>query len=251
QAFSTPSIATPLDVALEYTPFCGEDPFTTLSINVEMEQVDQILWFVWVNGTFEAIPNSEGQQDISVSNEGTYRTILYNASGCELGQDEVTITRSVAVPPILEDRYVICPAENINRILSPGDYDSYEWILDDQIVSTNATFTPLVPGNYELRVADQAGCTFTVSFVVEEDCELRISFPNAIVPDSRDKNFVLYANEFIDEVETLIYNRWGELIFHCTHLNVEPGSPFCPWDGRVNGKPVPIGTYPVIIRFRS
>lgn len=251
QAFSTPSIATPLDVALEYTPFCGEDPFTTLSINVEMTQVDQILWFVLVNGTFEAIPNSEGQQDISVSDEGTYRAILYNAGGCELGQDDVTITRSVAVPPILEDRYVICPAENINRILSPGDYDSYEWILDDQIVSTNATFTPLVPGNYELRVADQAGCTFTVSFVVEEDCELRISFPNAIVPDSRDKNFVLYANEFIDEVETLIYNRWGELIFHCTHLNVEPGIPFCPWDGRVNGKLVPIGTYPVIIRFRS
>src|SRR5690606_8571335 len=251
QEFSTPETATPIDVELEFIPFCGEDAFTTLSINADMAQVGQIAWFILTDGSFEIIPNSEDQENISVSSGGTYRVVLYNELGCEIGQDEVVITRSVAVPPVLEERHIICPVENTNRTLSPGDYDSYEWILDGEIVSTSATFTPALPGNYELRVADEAGCEFVLAFTVEEDCELKISFPNAIVPESGNKNFVIYANEYIDEVETLIYNRWGELIFHCTHENIEPGTAFCPWDGIVNGKIVPIGTYPVIIRFRS
>src|SRR5690606_36752309 len=108
-----------------------------------------------------------------------------------------------------------------------------------------------LPGKYTLHVADEAGCEFTLEFVVEQDCELKISFPNAIVPGSGNKNFIIYANEYIDEVETLIYNRWGELIFHCTHENIEPGTAFFPWNGSVNGKTVLIGTYAVIIRFRS
>lgn len=251
QEFRTPETATPVEVELEYEPFCGEDAFTTLSINADLSQVDQITWSVLTDGTFETIPNTEGKESISVSSEGSYRVTLYNETGCALGQDEVTITRSVLVPPVLEERYVICPTENINSILNPGDYDTYEWILDNEILSTSATFTPTLPGSYQLRVADEAGCEFILDFVVEEDCELRISFPNAVVPGSDSKNFVIYANEFIDEVEALIYNRWGELIFYCTHQNVEPGTAFCPWDGIVNGKIVPIGTYPLIIRFKS
>jgi WD40 repeat protein len=251
EEFSTPETAIPIDIELEYTPFCGEDAFTTLSIDADMTQVGQIFWFVLTDGNFENIPNSEDEESVSVSSGGTYRVVLYNELGCEIGQDEVVITRSVTVPPVLEERYIICPSENIIRTLNPGDYDSYEWILDNEVLSTNAAFTPTLPGHYQLHVADDAGCEFILEFVVEEDCELRISFPTAIVPDSRDKNFIIYANEFIDEVETLIYNRWGELIFHCTHENVEPGTSFCPWNGRVNGKLVPIGTYPVIVRFKS
>lgn len=151
----------------------------------------------------------------------------------------------------MEDKYTICASEGITRTLNPGTYDTYEWILDNEVISTSASFTPTLPGTYELHVADESGCEFGLEFVVEEDCELRITFPNAVVPDSDSKNFVIYANEFIDEVEALIYNRWGELIFYCTHQNVEPGTSFCPWDGKVNGKIVPIGTYPLIIRFKS
>src|SRR5690606_10871032 len=182
---------------------------------------------------------------------GTYRVVLYNKLGCEIGQDEVVITRSVAVPPVLDERYVICPVENVNSTIDPGSYDSYEWVLENEVVSTSATFTPTLPGNYTLHVAEEAGCEFTVQFDVEEDCELKISFPNAIIPGSGNKNFIIYADEYIDEMETLIYNRWGELLFHCTHENVEPGTAFCQWNGIVNGKIVPIGTYPVIIQFRS
>src|SRR5690554_680931 len=228
QDFTVPDIADPVPVELVFTPFCGEDAFTTVSIEADLAPGDEISWFLLSNGTVESIPNTDGQESISVSSEGTYRVIVYNADGCELGQDEVDIVRSVSTPPVLEDKYTICASEDITRTLNPGTYDTYEWILENEIISTSADFTPTLPGTYELHVADENGCEFTLEFVVEEDCELRITFPNAVVPDSDSKNFVVYANEFIDEVETLIYNRWGELIFYCTHQNVEPGTPFCP-----------------------
>src|SRR5690554_5895320 len=251
QDFTVPDIADPVPVELVFTPFCGEDAFTTVSIEADLAPGDEISWFLLSNGTVESIPNTDGQESISVSSEGTYRVIVYNADGCELGQDEVDIVRSVSTPPVLEDKYTICASEDITRTLNPGTYDTYEWILENEIISTSADFTPTLPGTYELHVADGNGCEFTLEFVVEEDCELRITFPNAVVPGSDSKNFVIYANEFIDEVEALIYNRWGELIFYCTHQNVEPGTAFCPWDGIVNGKIVPTGTYPLIIRFKS
>lgn len=249
--FTVPPIAAPVEVTLVYLPFCGEDAFTTLSIEGEMTQADQIAWFVLSDGVFDIIPNSADKESISVSSEGTYRVIVYNEAGCEIGQDRVDIVRSVSIPPVLEKTYVICPGDNVDILLDPGVYDSYEWLLDNKVVSTSTTFTPGIPGNYQLHVADELGCEYILDFVVEEDCELKLSFPNAIVPGSSQKNFVIYANAPIDEIETLIYNRWGELIFHCIHQNVEPGTAFCPWNGLVNGKVVPIGTYPVLIRFKS
>lgn len=61
----------------------------------------------------------------------------------------------------------------------------------------------------------------------------------------------MYANEYIDEVDVFIYNRWGELIFFCEHENLAPLQPFCPWDGLVDGKLVPSGTYAVVVRLTS
>src|SRR5690606_15014999 len=119
QEFSVPDIAAPIEVELEYTPVCGEDAFTTLSIDADMGQVGQIAWLVLTNGIFESIPNSEDQESISVSSGGTYRVVLYNKLGCEIGQDEVVIARSVAVPPVLDERYVICPVENVNSTIDP------------------------------------------------------------------------------------------------------------------------------------
>src|SRR5690606_29155497 len=251
EAFTVPEPATPIEIFLEFTPFCGEDAFTTLSIDADLAQVAEIVWLEESNGIFEVIPNTEGEESISVTSAGSYSVVVYNTSGCEIGRDEVAISRSTIVPTGLEARYVICQAKHSTRSVEPGVYDSCAWILDNETLSTEARFSTIIAGRYQLRVADEAGCEFVVEFVVEEDCEMKITFPNAITPDAKDKGFVIYANDFVDEVETLIYNRWGELIFHCTHQNVEPGTSFCPWDGRINGKLVHIGTYPIIIRCKS
>ncbi|MFT7365028.1 MAG: hypothetical protein ACI9UV_003244, partial [Algoriphagus sp.] len=123
--------------------------------------------------------------------------------------------------------------------------------LNGDEVSTTAIFTPSLPGIYELTVSDNLGCFYVSTFEVIEDCALKISFPSGVVLNDPNRNFILYANEYIDDVEVYIYNRWGELIFYCQHDNLEPRQPFCPWDGQVGGNFVPNGTYAVVVKFTS
>ena len=110
---------------------------------------------------------------------------------------------------------------------------------------------PTLGGTYTLRVGDVLGCEWEGTFTVEEDCNLKVVFPSGMVLNDPSRNFILYANEYIDDVDVFIYNRWGELIFYCEHENLEPKQPFCPWDGLVNGKLVPTGTYVAVVRFTS
>ena len=213
-------------------------------------------WFtVDENNNSTLIPGFEGMNEITVSQPGTYRVrLIHEAFGrlCSVGTDRATIISSNTTPPVLEGPYTICAVEGVTETLdSLGVWESYEWLLEEELVSTDSTFTPTLPGNYTLTVSDDAGCTFSTTFEVIEDCALRIVTPTALIPGNSTKNFVVYVNDFVDEISVLIYNRWGELIYHCIEENVPENSPFCEWDGTVNGKKVPIGTYPVIIKFTS
>ena len=58
-------------------------------------------------------------------------------------------------------------------------------------------------------------------------------------------------NDFVDELEVFIFNRWGELIFYCEQKNISADTFVCSWDGTVNGTYVPIGVYPVVVNFKS
>ena len=47
-----------------------------------------------------------------------------------------------------------------------------------------------------------------------------------------------------DDFEVKIYNRWGELVFQSTERDFR-------WDGRYNGQPAPLGTYPYVIHYKA
>lgn len=213
-------------------------------------------WYrVTADGQSIRIPEFDGLDEIAINEEGTYRVRLINSvfgQTCSVGTDKATLVDSDAVAPELEDSYTICAVEGITETLQPtGEWRRYQWYLEDELISSNAAFTPTLPGDYTLIVTDIAGCTFMETFTVIEDCGLKITTPNALIPTDPERNFVVYVNDYVDEISVLIYNRWGELIFHCIQENVPENSPFCTWDGTVGGKKVPIGTYPVVIKFKS
>lgn len=256
---SCPSVPEPFTVApfvemlnfnLEALPFCVDDPSATITIVGDLTNVAAIKWFSIQGGTANLLPFDD-LETIEVPGNGVYQAVLFSAFGCEIGKKQVQITKSFTTPPVLKSRYVICALENVVNLLDPGIYDNYSWELEGVEVANSPTFSPTLPGNYALTVGDNLGCVYTVEFVVEEDCELRIVFPNAIQPSDPSKHFVVYANDFIDHVDVLIYNRWGELIYFCEGENVQGEELLCTWDGTVGGRVVPIGTYPVIVRFRS
>ncbi|WP_075350480.1 T9SS type B sorting domain-containing protein [Algoriphagus marinus] len=240
-----------LEVALDIVPFCVDQTSTTITIDANLSLVQNIEWYSVQGGTRTRIPAFDDLPIIEVSQEGIYEVLLRSAAGCDIGRASGSVAKSIIIPPVVPQNITICAIEGVTESIDPGVYDNYSWKLNGDEVSTSAIFTPTLPGIYELTVSDNLGCFYVENFEVIEDCALKISFPNGVVLNDPNRNFILYANEYIDNVEVYIFNRWGELIFYCEHQNLEPGQPFCPWDGQVGGKFVPNGTYAVKVKFTS
>jgi gliding motility-associated-like protein len=49
---------------------------------------------------------------------------------------------------------------------------------------------------------------------------------------------------YLDSYRMLIFNRWGEMLY-------ETDNPDDGWDGKVNGRVCPIGTYFYLINFTT
>lgn len=231
--------------------FCVGDTFANISVEADFTNVSLIQWFSVVGSTRTLIPEFTDLETVTVFDVGVYEVVLLSVYGCELAREQVQISRSVIVPPVLAPSFTICAVENITVRINPGTYDFYSWKLEGNEVSTDSVFVPTLPGNYLLTVADNLGCEYTVSFEVLEDCALRVIFPDAIVPSKPDRHFLVYTNDFVDELEVFIFNRWGELIFYCEQKNINSDTFVCGWDGTVNGTYVPIGVYPVVVNFKS
>ncbi|MBN7811589.1 gliding motility-associated C-terminal domain-containing protein [Algoriphagus sp. H41] len=250
-SFTAEVLGEAISVNLDVIPFCVDQTSTTITVEADMERVANIEWYLVSGGTRTRQFQWDDLPIIEVSAEGTYEALLRSEYGCELGRANAVVAKSTIIPPVVPTELTICAIEGVTTSIAPGDYDNYSWLLDGQEVSQDAIFTPTLPGTYELRVSDNLGCEYVASFVVQEDCRLLITYPNGVVLGDPSRNFILYANDFIDDVEVFIFNRWGELIFYCEHENLEPRQPFCPWDGIVNGKFVPNGTYAVVVKFSS
>ena len=79
--------------------------------------------------------------------------------------------------------------------------------------------------------------TEVYSNYVEIVFKSRAFFPNAFTPNGDGLNDIFnFDSKFVKAVDLFIYNRWGSLIFH-TNL------PEKGWDGQVDGRPAPTGTY--------
>lgn len=88
---------------------------------------------------------------------------------------------------------------------------------------------------YYAQLTDSNGCKRTDSLVVEVISNLYI--PNTFSPNGRAPNDIFKAEGIhILKYKMKIYNRWGEHIF--TTNSLDEG-----WDGTINGRQAPIGTY--------
>ena len=250
-SFVAPEYAIRVDASLEVLPFCAEDAFTVISVSADFTFVEDIEWFFVVNNNPVALPQYSGLTAINVSDQGIYQVVLTSAEGCELARVQAQVIQSNIAPPVVDPLYIICAVENITATINPGNYSSYLWRLNGVEISTAPTLTPTEAGNYLLTVGDDLDCNYTISFRVEEDCALRVIFPDAMTPSNPNKRFEVYTNDFVSDLEVFIFNRWGELIFYCEQKNINGEIKVCQWDGTVGGKFVPIGVYPVVVKYRS
>lgn len=98
--------------------------------------------------------------------------------------------------------------------------------------------TPAQTTTYTLSVTDAAKCVGKDDVVVTvlPSC---IKVMNAFTPNGDGQNdqwLVTSSNSCVTRIEVNVYNRYGQLVY--THKNYSNN-----WDGKVNGKPLPDGTY--------
>jgi hypothetical protein len=244
---------TELEVNLTATPLCPDSEFSLISVETQFEFVNSIEWyFTGVDGQRERQTQYQNERDIAVDIEGTYEVEVLNQLGCVLGSDWVLILRSTdEVRPKTEEQYIVCEYLGKGEIIEPGNFNTYEWYLGSSLVSNENTLIPTKAGNYTLIVTSDEGCQYSTSFEVVENCSFEVMFPTAIDPQNPDKNFIIYTNYLVDEVDVWIYNKWGDLLFYCHNENLTENQASCIWDGVFNGEKIQIGAYAVKIQYRN
>ena len=97
-----------------------------------------------------------------------------------------------------------------------------------------------VTGTYYLRIENEQGCSaiFPVNVTINEPPVPKVITHNTFTPNSDGVNdyFTLQMDGTLRINYFRIYNRWGQLIFSTRQISNS-------WDGTLNGKIQPAGTY--------
>lgn len=243
-----------VDTELEATKICPQPYEATITLTTDEEAVDHIEWiFFDLNGNRENLTALDDLLEIPAVEVGTYEVVVYSKLGCELGRNQIEVEESTFTTlPQVEDSYAFCSIEN-NTIpaIDPGDFATYSWFHEDQLVSTSPTYKPEEIGDYVLVVTTEDGCEFTAEFNTYDACKFQVVYPNAMILNQADKDFRVLISEGVSEAELFVLNRQGTLIHHELTSEIPVETPILQWDGTINGKNIPSGTYVVILLLRN
>ncbi|HEV3223480.1 MAG TPA: gliding motility-associated C-terminal domain-containing protein [Puia sp.] len=147
----------------------------------------------------------------------------------------------------------VCPKDVVNFTdVSIGNVISWYWDFGD---GTNSNLqTPLAhlyPNTWtgktytvSLVVQNNLGCYDTLSRQIMKLQSCYITVPNAFTPNGDGKNDYLYPlNAFsATNLEFRVFNRYGQLVFETQDWTRK-------WDGTIDGKLQPSGTYVWTLRY--
>ena len=172
-----------------------------------------------------------------------YILTVFN-SGCS---DIDTITVNVNGKPdinVLANDNLILTGTTTQLLASgAGTGGTYDWeppigLDDPTIPNPIAAVTQGV--NYIVTGTDVNGCLDTA--MIRIDVATSIIFPDGITPngDGLNETWVIQLIKEFPNATVQIFNRWGQKVFESVGYQNE-------WDGTMNGKKLPVGTYYYVI----
>ncbi len=186
---------------------------------------------------------SDGQTTEDAVNliSGEYTYTVTDAQGC-LIFDSVF----VAQPDSIDINYEIIPVSCVDQsdasilVGTFGGTPPYTYLWTDGSVEEN--LEGIAPGDYELLITDNYGCTNTFAFVIEINEKECLIIPNTFTPNGDDYNdtWVIGNIELYPNTVVKIFNKWGNEVYSTEGVYV-------PWDGTFNGNPMPSEVYYYVI----
>lgn len=239
-------------LTLMATPQLVFDPLTNICANESSFQLAQARLLNGLPGTgVYSGPGitASGTFDPSKAGVGPH-TIRYTftaSNGC-INYAEQPIT--VYPAPVIDagpDRFVLEGGNTVLLATGTGNGLSYVWapsmgLNNPAIIQPTATPTDDI--TYTLTATSADGCVSTDEVFVKV---LKTpTIPNTFSPNGdgiHDQWEIKYLNTY-PGCTVDIYNRYGQLVFHSNGYTK-------PWDGTLNGNPLPAGTYYYIINPKN
>lgn len=228
---------------------CFDEPVSFIDQSATISLAPPTRW-IWDLGK----GNSSGIQNPAraYQDSGSFNTSLhvYSAAGC--GSDTASITLTVyPLPVLIMGTKSTAVLEGGEVKLKPsfvyGNMLSYLW-TPSMYLSSDTAFSPVSkPVNditYTLTVLAEGGCSVsdTIFIKVLKSPEV----PNAFSPngDGVNDTWNIKYLESYPGATVDVFNRYGQIVYRSLGYTR-------PWDGRVQGSPLPIGTYYYIINPKN
>lgn len=189
--------------------------------------------YLWQDGSLGRTFNAGGL--------GTYYVRVTDAHGCA-GEDTTYITSIVPSPTnFLGADTTICSGNSI-LLTSNQAFNSYLWSTGSSLSTASVS----QPDSYWLQVTNDNNCIGRDSITIyQKHCFSGIFVPNSFTPDNDGRNDKAKVTAYgtLDKFEFIIYNRYGQIVFHTKDINEG-------WDGIFSGTRQNPGTYVWTCRYR-
>jgi gliding motility-associated-like protein len=228
----TPQLYTPFDFSTEVPELiCVEQD---IQIDLDIENPNNYS-YQWLPSDVIVSGGNTTSPFIRISSADTLTVIVTElATGCF--KSRTIPVSGLELPEITVDAepdFTIYEGKEIEIFVVdsiPGAI--YEWSTGD--LGTTIIVDPRQTTQYTVTVTDEFGCISTdvVTVTVRNaQCDITdVYLPNAFTPNGDGVNdiFIVRSN-FIEELDLIIYNRWGQEIFKTSQLNQG-------WDGTFNAE---------------
>ena len=181
--------------------------------------------------------------------EGTsYWVFTAMRLGC-VQEDSVAVTGlTLPDPDAGQDAFIVGGTTTVLGVSGANEEWEYAWAPANEVEAPTSATTVTNPlsetTTFLLEATSTDGCTGLDTVIVEVLQELNI--PSGFTPndDGMNDRWNLGGLDQYPSAEITVFNRWGDVLF-----TQGIGSP--PWDGTLNGIPVPVGTYYYHIRVNE
>lgn len=224
----------------DFINVCLNDTLVMIPIN-NLSAVDMVTWMP---------DNPNGTVPVE---SGTFTIQIVNDNNCMLEQEVdinvQDVTTDLNVVPSLD---TILLGDEIRIVATVDDDFVYNWTPASSLSDPNSatpTASPTTSTTYELSVIDTVtecrGMGSSQICVVNNICGDPLIFvPNTFTPNGDGLNDFFYVRGFnIDEVEMVVYNRWGQKVFETRQVSKG-------WDGSYEGGVAPSDVYGYYLRVR-
>lgn len=197
--------------------------------------------FLW--NPEDCIISGQGTPKVIVSAEES-KTIMVLVTHIESGQDRIynfdlnisIPNPQITVPELNVDEngtVFVCLGQSLELTIDPEDPDCiYTW--SNGMTGNPIVIEPTEPLTLFVECEDQFGCigasdSLFIDVIPPQCNESDVFIPNAFSPNGDNINDVLFVrSKFIESMELVIVNRWGQVVFTSTDQTIG-------WDGTFNG----------------